>query len=147
MFSKATEYALRATIYLAQKSSPENKLGLEDISMAIDSPKSFTAKIMQVLTKDNRIVSSARGPMGGFFLSDKAKKLPVRSVLQAMGEDEILEKCVMGLKKCSETQPCPMHPQYKIIKKQLLDMFTSKTIQELADEIEDGVVFISNKKK
>ncbi len=147
MFSKATEYALRATIYLAQKSSPENKLGLEDISMAIDSPKSFTAKIMQVLTKDNRIVSSARGPMGGFFLSDKAKKLPVRSVLQAMGEDEILEKCVMGLKKCSETQPCPMHPQYKIIKKQLLDMFTSKTIQELANEIEDGVVFISNKKK
>jgi len=147
MFSKATEYALRATIYLAQKSSPENKLGLEDISMAIDSPKSFTAKIMQVLTKDNRIVSSARGPMGGFFLSDKAKKLPVCSVLQAMGEDEILEKCVMGLKKCSETQPCPMHPQYKIIKKQLLDMFTSKTIQELADEIEDGVVFISNKKK
>lgn len=147
MFSKATEYALRATIYLAQKSSAENKLGLEDISMAIDSPKSFTAKIMQVLTKDNRIVSSARGPMGGFFLSDKAKKLPVRSVLQSMGEDEILEKCVMGLKKCSETQPCPMHPQYKIIKKQLLDLFTSKTIQELAGEIEDGVVFINNKKK
>lgn len=147
MFSKATEYALRATIYLAQKSSAENKLGLEDISIAIDSPKSFTAKIMQVLTKDNRIVSSARGPMGGFFLSDRAKKLPVRSVLQAMGEDEILEKCVMGLKKCSEAQPCPMHPQYKIIKKQLLDLFTSKTIQQLADEIEDGVVFINNKKK
>ncbi len=147
MFSKATEYALRATIYLAQKSSAENKLGLEDISIAIDSPKSFTAKIMQVLTKDNRIVSSARGPMGGFFLSDRAKKLPVRSVLQAMGEDEILEKCVMGLKKCSESQPCPMHAQYKIIKKQLLDLFTSKTIMQLADEIEDGVVFISNKKK
>ena len=147
MFSKATEYALRATIYLAQKSSAENKLGLEDISIAIDSPKSFTAKIMQVLTKDNRIVSSARGPMGGFFLSDRAKKLPVRSVLQAMGEDEILEKCVMGLKKCSEAQPCPMHPQYKIIKKQLLDLFTSKTIQQLADEIEDEVVFINNKKK
>lgn len=147
MFSKATEYALRATIYLAQKSSAENKLGLEDISIAIDSPKSFTAKIMQVLTKDNRIVSSARGPMGGFFLSDKAKKLPVRSVLQAMGEDEILEKCVMGLKKCSESQPCPMHAKYKIIKKQLLDLFTSKTIMQLADEIEDGVVFINNKKK
>lgn len=147
MFSKATEYALRAAIYLAQKSSAENKLGLEDISIAIDSPKSFTAKIMQVLTKDNRIVSSARGPMGGFFLSDRAKKLPVRSVLQAMGEDEILEKCVMGLKKCSESQPCPMHAQYKIIKKQLLDLFTSKTIMQLADEIENGVVFINNKKK
>ena len=30
MFSKATEYALRATIFIAQKSSEEKKLGLDD---------------------------------------------------------------------------------------------------------------------
>ncbi len=145
MFSKATEYAIRATIFLAQKSSEENKLGIEEISKAIDSPKSFTAKIMQLLTKDNKVVSSARGPHGGFFLSDKSKKLPVRSVLVAMGEDAILEKCVMGLKLCSEIQPCPMHAQYKVIKKELISLFTAKSIQELASEIKNGVVFIKNK--
>lgn len=144
MFSKATEYAIRATIFLAQKSSEQNKLGIEEISKAIDSPKSFTAKILQLLTKNNRVVSSVRGPNGGFFLSEKAKKLPARAVLLAMGEDEILEKCVMGLKRCSESQPCPMHNQYKLIKTQLISLFTSKTIQQLAAEIKEGVIFIKN---
>lgn len=146
MFSKATEYALRATIFLAQKSSEENKLGIEEISKAIDSPKSFTAKILQQLTKGNKVVSSARGPQGGFYLSQKAKNFPARSILEAMGEGEILDKCVMGLKLCSENRPCPMHAQYKIIKKQLLELFTAKTIEELSAEIKDGVVFIKNKK-
>ena len=145
MFSKATEYALRATIFLAQKSSEDNKLGIPEIAKAIDSPKSFTAKILQLLTKDNKVVSSVRGPNGGFFLTANAKNLPARSVLEAMGEDAILEKCVMGLKLCSEIQPCPMHAQYKIIKKQLNSLFTTKTIQQLANEIKDGVVFINNK--
>ncbi|MBL0305705.1 MAG: Rrf2 family transcriptional regulator [Chitinophagaceae bacterium] len=54
MFSKATEYALRATIFLARNSSEEQKLGIEAISEAIDSPRSFTAKVLQSLTKDNK---------------------------------------------------------------------------------------------
>ena len=145
MFSKATEYALRATIYIAQKSTEEKKLGIEEISIAIDSPQSFTAKILQSLTRE-KIVSSARGPNGGFFISEKAKKLPARSILKAMGEDEVLEKCVLGLKLCSEIQPCPMHSQYKTIKKQLIKLFVTKTIKQLAADIKDGVVFINNKK-
>ena len=145
MFSKATEYALRATIYIARTSSEENKLGIGEIAEAIDSPHSFTAKILQILTKDNKIISSSRGPNGGFYLSEKAKKLPVRSILEAMGEDDVLEKCVLGLKRCSEIQPCPMHAQYKSIRQQLLKLFMKKTIQQLASDIKDGVVFINNK--
>ena len=147
MFSKATEYALRATIYIAKKSKEEKKLGIEEISRAIDSPQSFTAKILQALTKDNKVVSSVRGPNGGFFITEKTKKLPVRSILQAMGEDEVLEKCVLGLKMCSEIQPCPMHAQYKSIKQQLIKLFVTKTIQQLAADIKDGEVFINNKKR
>ena len=146
MFSKATEYALRATIYIAQKSTEEKKLGIEEISKSIDSPPSFTAKILQSLTRDNCVVSSARGPNGGFYMTQKAKKLPVRSVLLAMGEDTMLEKCVLGLKLCSETQPCPMHAQYKSIKKDLIKLFASKTIQQLADDTQTGAVHIKNKK-
>ena len=84
MFSKATEYALRATIYIAQRSTDKNKPGLSEIAKAIDSPHSFTAKILQQLTKDNKLISSVRGPNGGFFLTEKAKKLPVHAILEAM---------------------------------------------------------------
>lgn len=147
MFSKATEYALRATIYIAKKGTEEKKLGMEEVARAIDSPQSFTAKILQALTKDNKVVSSVRGPNGGFFMTDKAKKLPVRIILQVMGEDEVLEKCVLGLKRCSETEPCPMHAQYKAIKQQLIRLFASKTIQQLTDDMEEGAVYFKNKKR
>lgn len=147
MFSKTTEYALRATIYIAQRSGDKNKPGLAEIAKAIDSPKSFTAKILQLLTKDNKVVSSVRGPNGGFFLTEKARRLPVHAILEAMGEDEILKKCVLGLKLCSEIQPCPMHNQYKPLKLQLIKLFETKTIQALADEITTGASFIGNKKK
>lgn len=146
MFSKTSEYALRAVIYIAQKGSEEKKLGLTEIAKAIDSPQSFTAKILQQLTSGNKIISSSRGPNGGFYITEKSKKLPVRSVLAAMGEDVKLEKCVLGLKQCSELKPCPMHSQYKLIKPQLINLFETKTISDLAEEMDRGSSFIGNKK-
>lgn len=145
MFSKSTEYALRATLYIAQKGSEEKKIGIEEVSRAIGSPRSFTAKILQALTKDNKIISSVSGPHGGFYMTEKAKKLPVRNILKAMGEDELLDKCVLGLAKCSESKPCPMHSKYKVIKKQLIRLFETETILNLANGIKTGEVFIKLK--
>src|SRR6516225_12410966 len=130
MFSKACEYALRATIYIAQKGSEEKKIGIDEIAKAIDSPQHFTAKILQFLSRGN-VISSVKGPNGGFFITAKQKQLPVRAVLRALNEDAILEKCVLGLNNCSETKPCPMHEKYKVIKQQLIQLFESKTIDQL----------------
>lgn len=147
MFSKATEYALRATIFIAGNGTEENKIGIEEITKAIDSPRSFTAKILQALRKDGKIIHSVSGPNGGFYMTAKGRALPVRAILEAMGENEVLDKCVLGLAKCSETKPCPMHSKYKIIKEQLIELFETKTIQDLADDIKKGDVFINNKSK
>ena len=144
MFSKTAEYALRATIYIAQKSSEEKKLSIEDIAKSIDAPQSFTAKILQLLTKDNRVISSMRGPNGGFFIAPVARQLSIRAVLQAVDEDEVLTKCVLGLQECSEAQPCPLHAQYKHIKQQLVYLFETKTIQDRADGLISGEAFIKN---
>lgn len=147
MFSKATEYAMRAIIYIAQKGTVENKISIDEISKAIDSPRSFTAKILQALRRDNKIIRSVSGPNGGFFMTAKARKLPVRAILEAMGEYEVLDKCVMGLAECSENKPCPMHSKYKVIKRQLIELFETKTIQHLTDDIKNADVFINNKSK
>jgi len=143
MFSKTCEYALRATIYIAQKGE-EKKLGINEIAKAIDAPPHFTAKILQFLTKDN-VISSVKGPNGGFYITRKQKQLPVRAVLHALDEDTVLQKCVLGLNECSESKPCPMHAQYKFIKQQLIKLFESKTIKDLASDINNGVAFINNK--
>lgn len=135
MFSKSTEYALRATLFIAEKGSENNKLGIDEIAAGIQSPKSFTAKILQLLTGEKGIISSTRGPNGGFYLTEKAKQLPIRAILEVMEQEGLLGKCILGLKKCSEVNPCPMHFEYKPIKKDLKDLFEAKTIQQLVDEM------------
>ncbi len=144
MFSKATEYALRATIYIAQKSSISNKLSLADIANAIDSPPSFTAKILQLLTKNNCVINSVRGPNGGFYITDKAKQLQLRKVLEALNENDLFDKCILGLKKCSETKPCPLHFQYKPLKQELIHLFQNNTIQDLSEKADTESLFINN---
>lgn len=147
MFSKTAEYAMRATIFIAQKGTIEHKLGIEEIAKAIGSPQSFTAKILQMLTKDNKVIRSARGPHGGFYITRQSKKLPVRAVLEAVNEEDILTKCVLGLHQCSEQKPCPMHSQYKIVKQQLIQLFENKTIQDLANDVDNENVYIKNSKR
>lgn len=138
MFSKTTEYALRATIFIAKNSSVNKKLSLTEISKAIDSPKHFTAKVLQQLTKDNLLISSSTGPRGGFYLSKEAKSQPVSKVLELMGEDVKLTKCVLGLSQCSDNHPCPLHNKYKYIKKELIELFQKESIQDLAQDVQNG---------
>src|SRR6185437_13500084 len=145
MFSKSTGYALRASLYIAQKGTEDHKIGIDDISKAIGSPRSFTAKILQLLTKNNKIIHSTTGPHGGFYMTEKAKNLPVRAILQAMGEDGLLDRCILGLAECSEKRPCPMHSKYKIIKTQLIGLFETETINQLASDIQSGKVFMKLK--
>lgn len=144
MFSKTAEYALRATIFIAQKGSPGKKLSIEEIAKAIDSPKHFTAKILQLLTKDDKVISSTKGPNGGFYITEKSKKLPVRAVLEAVNEDEILKKCVLGLRNCSENNPCPLHSEYKKIRNKLNHLFENKSIGGLASKMNSDKIFIRN---
>ena len=147
MFSKATEYALRATIYIAQSTNEDRKCSIEEIAGAIDSPLSFTAKILQTLRRDNKVIQSVTGPNGGFYITDKCRHKPVRAILDAMGEGQVLDKCVLGLNKCSATNPCPMHGQYKQIKEQLIKLFEDRTIQDLADDISNGGKYLRIGKK
>lgn len=147
MFSKTAEYALRATIFIAQKGTIDNKLGIEEIAKAIGSPESFTAKILQMLTREDKVVSSVRGPHGGFYITPQSKGLPARAILEAVNEDDILKKCVLGLQQCSEIKPCPMHAEYKMIRQQIIQLFEKKTIQVLADEVSKENIYISNNAK
>jgi len=142
MFSKSTEYALRAIIYLAQKSSVEQKIGITELADAIGSPKSFTAKILQKLTKDNKLISSTTGPSGGFFLTEQAKTKSLLHVLTLLEDEGIITGCILGLKECSSINPCPLHFQYQHIKPQLLDMLDHKSINDLAIEMKDPRVVI-----
>jgi Rrf2 family iron-sulfur cluster assembly transcriptional regulator len=144
MFSKSTEYALRAVIFIAKNSTKNIKLSINAISEAIGSPKPFTAKILQKLSNNHAIVNSISGPKGGFYMTEEAKKKSLVEVLNILNDEIILEKCVLGLNKCSEINPCPLHGQYKHIKPKIIEMFYNKTLQELANEMDLNKLVLRN---
>jgi Rrf2 family protein len=145
MFSKACEYAIRAVLYIAIKSVDGSRLGIKEIAKEIDSPEPFTAKILQTLSREG-IISSAKGPNGGFYLDPNAKPIPLADIVTAIDKGDILHSCVLGLKACSDEFPCPIHSDIKAYKGRLREVMNKKTVQQLAKDLERGDVFLKNQK-
>lgn len=142
MFSKACEYAIRATIYIAMQSSQNLRVGLKDISKEIDSPEPFTAKILQQLSKNN-IIESIKGPHGGFQIDkNDMSKIKLSQIVLAIDGDSIYKGCGLGFKECSEKQPCPVHDKFKIIRDDLKNMLENTTVLELSLGLKKGLTFL-----
>ena len=138
MFSKTCEYAIRATIIIASESQLGNKVSLREIARKIDSPESFTAKILQKLAK-NKLVESSKGNGGGFFVSkEMLSKVKLGQIVLVFDGDAVYNRCSLGLQDCSEIKPCPFHNQYKPIREQLKKALDSTDLMNLISGIKIG---------
>jgi Rrf2 family transcriptional regulator, iron-sulfur cluster assembly transcription factor len=141
MFSKACKYAIKSLVYLASRAEEDRKIGLTEIADAIDSPMHFTAKIMQVLSKQG-IVSSTKGPNGGFFIEKAAPDIYLIQVVSAIDGLAHLSGCGLGLKGCSAEHPCPIHNEFSEVRDKLSQLMRGQTIQQLAAEMSNGKSYL-----
>ncbi len=142
MFSKACEYAIRATIYVAEKSNLGIRSGLKEISEKIDSPEAFTAKILQQLVK-NGIIDSVKGPSGGFTMeAERMDKIKLSHIVHAIDGDNVFRGCGLGLSECSEKYPCPAHNKFKKVREELRRMLESTSVHELTLGLKKGLTFL-----
>ena len=142
MFSKACEYGIRAAIYIAQQSLVDRKVSLKDVAKTIESPTAYTSKILQKLSK-NSIIKSDKGPTGGFSMNKiELDKVKLSSIVYAIDGDAVYTGCGLGLKKCNENKPCPVHNQFKLIREELKKMLETTTIKTLATDFEKGLTFL-----
>lgn len=142
MFSKACEYGIRATVYIAKQSLEDNRVSLIETAREIGSPEAFTAKILQELARNN-IISSVKGPNGGFAI-DKSRmsKIKLSQIVYAIDGDSIYRGCGLGLAECSEHEPCPVHEKFRIIRNELRAMLETTNIHELALGLKKGLTFV-----
>ncbi len=142
MFSKACEYGIRASIYIAEQSLLDRKVSLKDVAEAIDSPAAYTSKILQKLSR-NKIINSDKGPTGGFSMDrNELEKVRLSSIVFAIDGESIYNGCGLGLKKCNEKMPCPVHNQFKVIRDELKMMLENTTVMSLAMDFEKGYSFL-----
>ena len=107
-FSKSFGYALRGILYVAMMSDENRKIRIDEMANRLSVPRYFLGKIMNKVVKKG-ILSSAKGPNGGFSLNNTTLDTPLVSVVEAMDGLDQFNSCVLRLKKCNADRPCPLH--------------------------------------
>lgn len=142
MFSKACEYGIRASTYIALQSLEGKRVSLKEIAEEIDSPVAFTAKILQQLSKNN-IVDSVKGSAGGFQIEKKQiDNIKLSEIVYAIDGSNVYVGCGLGLKKCNANKPCPVHDKFVKIRDDLKMMLESTNLYEMTVGLEVGLTYL-----
>ena len=141
MVSKTCEYAIRAMLFIAQKSKNNAKVGVKQFAKAIDSPEPFIAKILQDLGRKGLVIS-AKGPTGGFYLDNAGLKKSLADIVIAIDGDKLFTGCGLGLKTCSAKMPCPVHDDFVDIRKHIKSMMQNAKLGDYNTSLELGEKYL-----
>lgn len=131
MISATSEYALRAVLVLAQVG--DRTVRADEIAQAIGAPRNYLAKTLNALAKHG-VVTSARGPTGGFQLAIPASRLTVAAVVDCFDEPRRQRLCLLGNAACNPEQPCAAHHKWLAIATAQRAPMASTTIADLIGE-------------
>ncbi len=97
LITRASEYAILSLIVLSKASSPMDS---ETLSRELSISKSFLAKILQSLAKNN-ILKSFKGVHGGFVLHKQANQINMLDVMSAVeGKAPAVFECAPSREDC-----------------------------------------------
>jgi Rrf2 family protein len=100
------------------------------MATSLEIPMPFLWKILRRLS-EKKLVRSFKGVRGGYELARPARAISVLEVLAAgRGADQI-GRCVLGLEMCDDRDPCPLHAQWKNLRKQIEARFQATTLADL----------------
>lgn len=135
MLSSSSRYAIRALLYLAGRDQEKGCTGIREISSALGLPAPYLAKILQQLAK-NKILSSVKGPNGGFSMHRKPESITLYDVVRIIDGDEVFKNCLIHDGSCSDVKRskkvCTVHEEYSVIRKDINTLFRNTTIAKLA---------------
>ncbi|MBN1560431.1 Rrf2 family transcriptional regulator [candidate division KSB1 bacterium] len=132
LFSKACHYAIRAALYISSRS--ENIVPIREISDELEISFHFLTKILQQLTR-HHILTSLKGPKGGVGLNKPAEEISLKSIVLAIDGQDFFEGCLLRLDKCSDAHPCPIHDEWKPVRRQLLNFLESTTLDQFQSKV------------
>lgn len=130
MLSDTSKYALRAVLYLAERGA-EAPVRVEDIADGLAVPRNYLSKILHVLGREG-VLTSLRGPHGGFSLAVPASGLSLADVVapfepQAGGG----RHCLLGREECSDVRPCAVHDRWQAVGEAARAFFEETTVADL----------------
>jgi len=81
--TRAATYALHALVYMATQENGKTPVASHDIAAARGIPERFLLKVLKPLV-DHDLLSSVKGPNGGYTLRRPASEITLLDVLEAV---------------------------------------------------------------
>jgi len=130
VITRATEYAIRTVIFLAQQ--PRGEIVLKkDICRTQEVTPAFLTKILQPLIKSG-IVSSQRGVGGGFLLARDPQEITLLDLLEAEEGPLRLNVCLVDKANCDRDLFCAVHKVWSEAQSEMMRVLKSRSIADLA---------------
>ena len=134
IYPQSTTYALEALGFMAAL-DPGATVKTRELAETLKIPEHFLGKVMSQLVK-KRLISSSKGPTGGFALAVDPTKVTLYRILAALDSLSALEEdCVMGLSKCSDDKPCALHEAWRSFRDSAVSRAQKLTLSQLADVV------------
>lgn len=130
LYSKPCEYAIRALAFLAH-TTHRGSVGGQRIARAENIPTPVLGKILQELARKG-LLESRRGPGGGFRLARRPELITLRDVVAAVDGLDHFTECAVGLERCADDAPCPLHDTWKGLRSQIMTYLETTTLTEMA---------------
>lgn len=129
MISKTSTQVINALVELAKL--PEGEYaGTKAIAQKIHAPQNYLGKMLQWMCV-HKIVVSQKGMGGGFRLGRNPKDITLYEVVEPIENVSIWSECALGLKKCSDSTPCPVHHQWKGVRNTYYGFLKRTTVADL----------------
>lgn len=130
MVNQASEYALRAVVFLGMRRSSD-PASASDISARTMVSLPYLQKVLRLLTKAG-ILTAQRGAGGGFKLAKPTEQITVLEVLKACDSaPQRIERCPLGIS--GHTRLCPLHSMLDQQVAGVEKVFASTTINDLLE--------------
>jgi Rrf2 family transcriptional regulator, iron-sulfur cluster assembly transcription factor len=142
LFLPPTRYAILALSYMAGQAH-DKPLSVAKIAEEADVPEKFLAKILITL-KQHKLLKAVKGPGGGYYLSRPPEEICLRDLVAAVEGPSWADKCVLGLDRCVDETPCPLHSEWSRFRRDIQEKVHQVTIHQLALKLKEKRAYLKN---
>lgn len=136
--TRKTDYALIALSFLVgQRAEGGKPVSAKRIATAFGLPLPLLMNILKELVQA-KILTSTRGPQGGYSLAAEPEKLTLLEIITAMEGPVRLAQCAEGLtvmgQGCKLAASCPIRGTVRSLHRRISHFLAEMTLQDLYDD-------------
>lgn len=128
LITRDTDYAIRALVRIASEKG--KVVSVRDLTEDLNVPRSFSRKILQVLTREG-VLRSYKGKGGGFAIEKNPLEITVLDLIEIFqGQfcvmEHVFKKCV-----CPDLKICELKKRIDMLEQTICKELNKITIDEL----------------